>query len=156
MITESQIQALCNEHLAGTTRYALSVVVRPGNRIVVELEDAGPVNIDHCVALSRHIESSLDRETEDFSLDVSSPGLDKPLRDPRQFIKNVGRTLQVTLPDGSQCEGVLHAADGESFTIHETKKVKDPQTKKNTLQTTVHNWGYSAVKQAKLVITFNS
>lgn len=107
MINENTIRALVSEKIAETDYYLLSVEIKAGNNIIVELERMGPVSISDCVDISRQIEHNLDREEEDFSLSVSSPGLDKPLRDYRQYIKNIGRFLSIRLADGTELEGEL-------------------------------------------------
>ncbi len=74
------------------------------------------------MALSRHLEEALDRETEDFALDVSSPGLDQPLQMLRQYVKNIGRGVQLKVRDAGKVEGELVAATEENVTIKTREK----------------------------------
>jgi len=154
LITENTVRQLIAEKLEGTEYYILSVDIRPGNNIVVELENSGPVSITDCVAISRQIEHNLDREAEDFSLQVSSPGLDKPLRDFRQYIKNVGRTLKVMLADSVETEGELKAADEWGITLLSVRKERVEGTKKKEIITENLELKYPDIKQAKIKINF--
>ncbi len=154
MINENTIRALVSEKIAETDYYLLSVDIKAGNNIVVELERMGPVSISDCVDISRQIEHNLDREEEDFSLSVSSPGLDKPLRDYRQYVKNVGRHLSIRLIDGTEVEGELIAADEEEIKIKEVKKERVAGKKKKETVELEHTFKYPEIKQAKIKIIF--
>ena len=114
----------------------------------------GPVSISDCVDISRQIEHNLDREEEDFSLQVSSPGLGKPLRDYRQYIKNIGRHLELILVTGEEFEGEIMAADQEKIEVKESKKEKIEGKKKKELVEINHVLSYPEIKQAKIKILF--
>ena len=105
MIRAEDIRALAEEHLLGTPGFLVDVTVSDGSNIRVLVDHDDNTSIEFCMALSRHIESSLDREVQDFSLDVSSPGLDQPLKLHRQYIKNVGREVAVMPVQGAKIEG---------------------------------------------------
>lgn len=154
LIAESTIRALIDEKIAGTDYYVLRLEIKPGNNITVELESMGPVGISDCVDISRQIEHNLDREAEDFSLQVTSPGLDKPLIDHRQYIKNVGRDLKVLLTDDTEIEGALTAADDEKITLHTERKEKLPGKKKKVKVEEDKVLPYTEIKQAKIKINF--
>ncbi len=154
LITESHIRKLLEEKITGSDYYVLGIDIKPGNVIQVELESSGPVSIEDCVAFSRQIEHNLDREAEDFSLQVSSPGLDKPLRDPRQYKKNVGRELKVWMPDSSELEGELTQADEEGFTLHSRRKEKQEGKKNKVWVERDHRLSYAEIQQAKIKINF--
>lgn len=154
MITENTVRTLVNEKIADTDYYLLSVEIKAGNNIRVELERMGPVSISDCVDISRQIEHNLDREEEDFSLSVSSPGLDKPLKDHRQYIKNIGRHLKVSRVEGAEIEGELIAADEEGITVKETKKERLEGRKKKVKVETDYELKYPEIKQAKIKIIF--
>lgn len=80
--------------------------------------------IDEVVRISRHIEHNLDREKEDFALTVSSPGLSRPLEQPRQFKKNLGRKIKIQTHE-SEVTGTIVAADKEKVKLEWT--VKEPK-----------------------------
>ncbi|MGB0196403.1 MAG: ribosome assembly cofactor RimP, partial [Flavobacteriales bacterium] len=77
MINANTVRELAEAYLAGGTGFLVDVRVSDGNAISILLDDDEGTSIEKCMALSRHLESMLDRDAEDFSLDVSSPGLDQ-------------------------------------------------------------------------------
>ena len=107
MINAKKIQFLAEEFLEGTSAFLVDVKVASGNVIRITLENDDRTSITDCVALSRHIEGSFDREEEDFSLDVGSPGLDQPLKVLRQYLKIVGKQIAVNPIEGKKLEGEL-------------------------------------------------
>ena len=107
MINAKKIQFLAEEFLKGTSAFLVDVKVASGNVIRISLENDDRTSITDCVALSRHIEGSFDREEEDFSLDVGSPGLDQPLKVLRQYLKIVGKQIAVNPIEGKKLEGEL-------------------------------------------------
>lgn len=142
------------EKIEGTDYYILDVEIRPGNNIKVELESMGPVAISDCVDISRQIEHNLNRDEEDFALQVSSPGIDKPLRDYRQYVKNVGRTLKVKLADGIEAEGELLSADSEGIVLISKRKERVPGKKKKRLVEEELTLNYPEIKEARIKIKF--
>ncbi|MCZ4408680.1 ribosome assembly cofactor RimP [Cryomorphaceae bacterium 1068] len=154
MITENTIRSLIAEKIEGTEYYILELEIKPGNNIRVELESMGPVSISDCVDISRQIEHNLDREAEDFSLQVSSPGIDKPLRDHRQYVKNIGRDLKVKLTGGEEVEGELLTADEKGIKLHTSRKERVPGKKKKILIEEELDLSYPEVKEAKIKINF--
>ena len=123
MIEKIKILELVNNALEGTDKFLVSLKITPDNRIYVDIDGDNGVTIDDCIALSRAIESQLDRDEEDFALDVSSAGADQPLKLTRQYLKNIGRDVEAVTFDGEKLEGELVAADDEQFTIR-TKGTK--------------------------------
>jgi len=107
VINAKKIQFLAEEFLEGTSAFLVDVKVASGNVIRISLENDDRTSITDCVALSRHIEGSFDREEEDFSLDVGSPGLDQPLKVLRQYLKIVGKQIAVNPIEGKKLEGEL-------------------------------------------------
>ncbi len=146
MISEQLIKELTNTHLEGTDRFAVSIAVRSDNRIRIFIDSDTHVLIEHCIELSKFIESQLDRDIEDFELNVSSSGLDQPYKLSRQYIKNIGREVAVLLKDNNKIDGTLIAADNESFSIKEITKVKKIITE------TTHSFQYRDIKETKEII----
>lgn len=142
------------EKIEGTDYYILEVDIKPGNNIKVELESMGPVSISDCVDISRQIEHNLDRDAEDFSLQVTSPGLDKPLRDHRQYMKNVGRNLKIQRTEGSELEGELIAANEEGVKVFTKRKERVPGKKKKITIEEEVELSYAEIRQAKIKINF--
>jgi len=124
MIEKIKILELVNQALEGSDKFLVSLKITPDNRIYVDIDGDNGITIDDCIELSRAIESQLDREEEDFALDVSSAGADQPLKLVRQYRKNIGRDVEVVYLDGEKVEGELTGADDELFTLrtHGSKK----------------------------------
>jgi len=155
MLSEQNIRNLIDQQLAGTDVFLVECRVKTDNKIRVFVDSERGITIEDCVALSRHIEGNLDREQEDFALDVSSAGLDLPLRIPRQFKKNVGRNVQVILNDGSELKGKLIEATDTDFQV-----LPEIPKKKKTAKTTEPepvlpvSINYNDQKETKIVLTF--
>jgi ribosome maturation factor RimP len=152
MISKQKIADLIEEHLTGTDKFLVEFSVSPFNQIIVFIDGDNGVTITDCIALSRKIESNLDRETEDFELDVSSAGLDLGLRVNRQYIKNIGRTVDVKLNDNTKLSGILKAVDDNTITL----ELLPPKKKKKTDEIIDLNKiiNFKDIKETKVVITF--
>lgn len=97
--------------------FLISLKISAGNDIVVTLDGDQGVSLQDCLDASRAIENNLDREEEDFSLQVMSGGLSEPLTNSRQFVKNMGRDLDVILQDEQKISGEIVAADENGVTL---------------------------------------
>ena len=97
--------------MASSSNYLVDVAVQPGNIIVVEIDNDESVCIDDCVELSRYLEDHLDRDVEDFELEVGSAGITSPFKVLRQYQKNIGNEVEVLLTAGVKLTGVLKSAD---------------------------------------------
>jgi ribosome maturation factor RimP len=103
---------------------------------------------------SRAIENSLDRDTEDFELEVSSPGLDAPFKVKEQYLKNIGRKVEVLLKDGHTYKGILLDYGFNNFSVEITKRVRiEGKKKKQTIKEKVE-FLYDQVSKVRVVITF--
>ncbi|WP_350284932.1 ribosome assembly cofactor RimP [uncultured Croceitalea sp.] len=133
--------------------FLIDFSVGADNRIKVVLDGDKGVNLKDCMDVSRAIEHNLDREEEDFSLEVTSAGATAPLVLPRQYQKNVGRKLEVkTLTD--TIEGNLTASSEESITLEWKAREPKPVGKgKHTVQKK-QEIAISDIKEAKVVLKF--
>lgn len=122
MITKEQIAAICEEALANSDRFLVEVKVKPGNIIEVYVDADSAVNIDHCIEISRFIESKLDRDVEDFELSVFSWGLSGALRTDRQMQKYVGKDVEVKSKELGKIQGKLVSFDADKAEIELVKK----------------------------------
>lgn len=143
-----------NEVLEGTDRFVVDVVIKNDDLIMVFLDADSSLTIDHCVEVSRRIESNLNRDEEDFELRVSSAGLDHPLSLPRQFRKNIGRNIRLEMNDGSSHLGKITAADDLGVTIEVIVEKKRNKIKQQELAGTM-TCTYKDIKEAWPVISFN-
>ena len=130
MIKKERVVELVDGFLEGTDRFLVEVNTNAENRILVFIDSDTSVTIDHCIALSRHIESQLDREAEDFELNVSASGIGQPFTQLRQFRKYEGLAVQVKLNDGRQIRGTLKSADGSHIELYEEARSKNKKSKR--------------------------
>lgn len=146
MIEKIKILELVSQALEGSDKFLVNLKITPDNRIYVDIDGDNGVTIDDCIELSRAIESQLDRDEEDFALDVSSAGADQPLKLTRQLVKNIGREVEAVTFDGQKTVGELTAADEECITL------RTPGTKKQAPQEVTLN--RRDVKSVRVVIKF--
>ena len=148
MIKEEQIKILVEEKIAGSDKFLVSVKIKPGNIIRVYIDGDKGVNVGDCALISRYITSKLDRDTEDFELEVSSAGITVPFTLERQYRKNIGRNVKVVTKEGIVICGMLKSADAQSFVVIEKKTIKKPKSTEEI----DHKIQYSDTKETKLVI----
>ncbi len=154
MIDKDFIKDVADKFLQETPMFLVDVTVRPGNIIVVEIDSDDSIGIDDCIALSRDIESRLDREAEDFELEVGSAGVTSPFKIPRQYKKNEGNEVEVLTKAGQKLSGVLKTSDNNGFVITITKMVKPEGAKKKTALEEDLSFVYDEVKYTKYLIRF--
>lgn len=152
MIKAEQIRTLLRDELPQRNLFLVDVTVNPGNRIVVYVDSVMGVSIDECMNVSRYIGSKLDREVEDFELEVSSPGLYNPLKLPQQYLKNMGRVLEVLTFDGVKTTGRLVKANEESIRLEVEYLTKDDKGRKKVKMTQIWEKNMNEIKNAKVVI----
>jgi ribosome maturation factor RimP len=159
VIDARTVHHLANEFLEGGSGFVVDVKVASGNVIKIDLENDERTSIEDCVALSRHIEGSFDREEEDFSLDVGSPGLDKPLKVLRQYLKLIGKQVSVNPIEGKKIEGELvniQEVDGEIqglvLKTREKKRVDGRKAKQWVEEE--HRFQTSDIEWTKVIISF--
>jgi ribosome maturation factor RimP len=149
MIETELIRKLAEEKLSGTDLFLVDAEVKSGNNIQVLIDGRHDVTIDDCIAVSRHIESALDREQEDFNLQVSSAGIDKPLMYASQYIKNIGRRLSIDLKEGGNISGKLLNADESEIEIQTEKKTGRKTVAGKNMQVK-----YNDIEKAMCLVTF--
>ncbi len=154
MIDKKKIENLVAEKLEGTDRFVVGIKVSPENLIQVFIDADSAVTIDHCVELSRHIEGNLDREEEDFELRVMSSGADRPFAMLRQYVKNIGRKVEVVLNDGKELRGKLLEADEQQIKLEEEKLSNRKGKKKEYLKGETITVPMKEIRQTKVIITF--
>jgi ribosome maturation factor RimP len=154
MITKEQVTNLIEDKIAGTDMFIVDVTVRPGNVIEVTMDGDQGINIEACTEIHRHLLHEMDREVEDYSLEVSSPDLMKPLKVLRQYIKNIGRNVMVKLNDKSKIEGTLQKANESGITLLTASKEVLPGEKKKTLVEKEITIPFTEISETKIVISF--
>lgn len=104
--------------------FLVDVKVTPDNNITVEIDNPTGIDIDTCSRITRAIESEVDRDVEDYELEVGSAGLTAPFKVKGQYLKNIGNDISVLTRDGKKLKGVLKDVTDDTFTMTVTKKVK--------------------------------
>lgn len=150
MIDRTVIEDIVENRLQGTDGFLVDVTVSKDNDIVVEIDSDSGVDIDTCVAINNAIDAALDRDVEDYSLQVGSTGLTSPFKVLRQYQKNIGNDVEV-LSGGKKYTGVLESAGEEEFTV--TVQVKEKGQKKSQPQQLTFK--YAEVKYTKYNLKFN-
>ena len=157
MIAKKEIIRLAQERIneLDNGNYLVDVNISSKNAINVKMDNLyGGVSVKDCVSVSRNIEHNLDRDQEDFELQVSSPGLDQPFMVHQQYLKNVGRNVTVTTFSEEIFSGELIKADLKEISIKEIKTEKNKLTKKKQQVETIHKISMSEVRETKLIISF--
>jgi len=133
--------------------FLIDLTITDAAKIIVTLDGDQGVNLQDCIDVSRAIENNLDREEQDFSLEVASAGATSPLKLPRQFRKNLGRKLKVNTA-AEQMEAVITEANDDfivlEWTAREPKQIgkgKETVQKRAVIK-------YEDIKEAVVIITF--
>jgi ribosome maturation factor RimP len=132
--------------------FLVEVRIRPTNNITVFLDGDKGISIERCVAYNRQLYKQIEETglfpADDFSLEVSSPGLDEPLKLLRQYKKNVGRKVEVLLKDGIRTDGVLKEVTESSIKVEESR---GKNKKKEIIE---HVFPFESIKSTKIQIVF--
>ena len=154
MIDRNVVSGIVNEWLEDKDYFLVDVSVSPDDKIVVEIDHAEGVWIDDCVELSRFIESKLDREEEDYELEVGSAGIGQPFKVLQQYLIHIGKEVEVLTREGKKLEGVLKDANEERITLTIQKKVKPEGAKRPKLVEEDVIYTYEEIKYTKYLISF--
>ncbi len=154
MITKETVASFVAPLLEDSDLFIVDIQINPGNAIEVLVDRDSGLTIDDCKKVSRAIEGSLDREEEDFALEVSSPGVGKPLLVKRQYFKNVGRNVAIKTMDGQKIEGQLTLANEDNIQVdfREKELVPGKKTKQWVEKQVVLT--YAEIKETKITISF--
>lgn len=154
MIDRQQVIDLTNEWLADKEYFLVDVIISKDDKITVEIDHAEGVWIEDCADLSRHIESQLSRETEDYELEVGSAGLGQPFKVVQQYRNHISLEVEVLTKDGRKLKGILKDAADSSFTLTVSKKEKPEGAKRPILVEEDLQFAYDSVKYTKYIINF--
>ena len=136
--------------------FLVDISVSKDNDIVLTIEsENGKIELEDCVSLSRFFESRFDREVEDYSLTVSSAGLDQPFKVLKQYLKAVGTKVEVQLKGGKKMVALLTAADAEGITLKYSVKEAVEGKKKKELVEHEDRFTIDQVNSVRPFIEFN-
>ena len=135
--------------------FIVDISVSKDNDIVLTIEsENSKIELEDCVSLSRFFETKFDREVEDYSLTVSSAGLDQPFKVLRQYLKAIGTKVEVSFKGGKKMVALLEAADEESITLKYSVKEAVEGKKKKELVEHVDRFTMDQVNTVKPFIEF--
>lgn len=157
MITKELVRQLAEERIKDRDErlFIVSLTVSSTNVIRLELDKTeGNVSIEDCMSVSRNVEHNLDREEEDFELHVSSAGLDKPLRVHAQYVKNIGRGLDVVLKNKEKISGTLVEVTDEHIVLEREEKQQVEGKKKKELVVIRDTVTFNDINEARIIISF--
>ena len=135
MTFKEKVLNLLDEAIAShPSLFLIDLTITDAFKIIVAIDGDNGVTLQDCIDISRAVENNLDREEQDFSLEVASAGVSAPLKNVRQYKKNIGRTLKVKT-SSETIEGILTAVDEEKITLEwEAREPKKIGKGKETIQ----------------------
>ena len=152
MITKDKIEGLIGNIIKDKNLFVVSLDISSSNVIRLLIDSMYGINISECVQLSRTIENGLNRSDEDFEIEVSSPGLGMPFRVREQYIKNIGRDIEVVTKEGQIFQGLLTGVDELAFSLEREQKIKVEGRKKKQLIKEVLNFNFENVSKVRNVL----
>lgn len=134
--------------------YLIELSFIANNKILVEVDGDTGVNLKECIRINRHIEQNLDREEEDFALEVTSVDITKPLKVQRQYLKNIGKTLKVKTFENQKFEGALKNVDDNEITLEWKAREPKPIGKGKVTVVKTAVIAFKNIQEAKVKIIF--
>ena len=148
MIEKNFVTELVNEWLKESEYFLVGISVSTDSKIVVEIDHKDGVWIEDCEKLSRFIEEHLDREVEDFELEVGSAGLGQPFKVHQQYVNHIGKMVEV-MDEGKKIHGLLKSVGENDFTVTVQEKQKQEGKKKAVLVDVDRTYSMKGVKYCK-------
>jgi len=150
MISKEKVRKLVEERIEGTDIFIVDIDISSSNKIMVRIDADSGVSIEKCMSVSRNVEHNLDREEEDFSLEVSSFGLSSPFVLPRQYKKYLGKEVEVLTQEMKKLKGKLLDFNENELSLELDLSKKQ---KKSGVEAKI-NISFDEIKETKAVISF--
>jgi ribosome maturation factor RimP len=130
MVTKELIEGIVNEWIGVTDRFLVEAKVSPG-RVTVFIDKPTGISLDECAELNKYLTAALEPDGvwETHELEVSSPGMDQPLKVYRQYLRRIGRNVRVITREGKEFKGQLKAADENGFDVLTSTSRKENKKK---------------------------
>jgi ribosome maturation factor RimP len=159
MNIENRVIELIEEKIADRPDlFIVDVKMHSSGLLTILMDGDQGIGIRDCAAISRHVGFHLEEENvieQAYNLEVSSPGLDMPLKSLRQYLKNLNRSISVKLNDGTQREGKLLAADESGITLEENiKPARVPAAKNKKAELVENIIPFDQIAETKVLISF--
>lgn len=152
MINTEKIKKIIADWIEDKDIFFVALSIGSGNTIKVLLDKPEGITIDECVLISRMIEAKLNRDEEDYELQVSSPGLGMPFKVIEQYYKNIGNKIEVITLDGLKNKGILNKVTDKGIELGIETRVKK-EKKKKVIHKNI-SIDYNQITTAKTVIAF--
>ncbi|MEA4981777.1 MAG: ribosome assembly cofactor RimP [Paludibacter sp.] len=154
MLDKVIVNQIIDEYLQDSELYLVDLKITQDNRVLIEIDAFKGVSLDDCIGLNRYIESKIDREIEDYELEVSSAGLTEPFKVLKQYEKNIGKEVEVLTTEGKKMTGVISQVAEEQFGLTIEKNMKQEGAKRKTTVKEELLLSYKNIKTTKLIIRF--
>jgi ribosome maturation factor RimP len=154
MIDKKIVRDIAEQWLEDKEYFLVDVDVSKDNCVVVEIDHADGVWIEDCAELSKFIEEHLNRDDEDYELEVGSAGLGQPFKVPQQYLNFIGQEVEVLNGDGIKVKGTLKSVDGKNFVVTVIEKVTVEGKKRPVKMNVDHTYNMDEVKYCKYLISF--
>ena len=152
---KEKVKALLGEAFEEySSLFLVGLSIKGDNEITVIIDGDEGVTVQDCINVSRKVEHNLDREEEDFSLEVMSSGATEPLINKRQYKKNIGRDLEVKLQEGLKITGLLTQVGEENITLSWKERVPKEVGKGKVTVDREELISFDTIEQAKVKIKF--
>ncbi len=148
MVDREKTEKLVRNYIHGTDLFFVAVKVSSSNKVTVLADTKKGITIDECADLHRYIEKELDRNIEDFELQVSSPGLDMPFGVIEQYYKNEGQKVMVIDNEGAKYSGILKNVTKGGFDLETEFKIKGKGKEIKDI-----SFNFDQIKSTKIVLT---
>lgn len=153
MDIEQRVRELVEEKIADKPDlFIVDIKMHSNGKLMILVDGDKGIGIDNCVAISRHVGFHLEEENvidRAYTLEVSSPGVDTPLTSPRQYVKNLGRSLAIKMADGSKREGRLSSITEDAIVLEE--KIKEKGKKAEIVESIIP---FATIAETKVLISF--
>ena len=154
MILKETVNQIIEDFIVEKNYYLVDLKITPDNRISIEIDSFNGVSIEFCMELNKHIESQLDREIEDYELEVSSAGLTEPFKVHKQYEKNLGNEVEVLTKVGFKINGILVEIRETDFVLEIEKAEKPEGSKRKIIVKEQLTFLYEDIKTTKYIIRF--
>lgn len=147
------IETILQKKLAELDLFLVELNVSADNVITIYADGMNNISIENCTAIARYLRSELGEAADNFEITVSSPGLDKPFRNFNQYLKNIGKSVEIVTVEGNKLEGKLNTANEKEVVINVFKK-RNPKNKslKPEVSDQLISVDMSNIKQTKKLI----
>jgi ribosome maturation factor RimP len=155
MINIEKIKEIIEQEIAGSDKFIVDINISADNKISITIDsDSGGINISDCVSISRAVEDLLNRDEEDFEMEVTSAGLSSPFKMLRQYQKNINKDIDIVFKNGKKLSAKLIRATADSIDVEYEEKMIIENKKRKQLITKNETVMLADVKSVKTAVSF--